>query len=182
MPVKDYKAKRRQREEFKIVLEEKTITLPKVFPAQVILDMEADEIERIEKGEIKEEDAGRIGYGIIEKVFGEEDWKAVLKEIGIQEVPELMRDILSYYGMGRNQGEVPKAPLAAVPETETDPEIVEETPDPASPSETSLNTGESSTLTLNGTGQSSSEPSTTEPSTTSTSSSGSEASPPIVSS
>lgn len=187
MPTLDFKALNQEKEEFKIVLESKTIILPKVFPADVVLGMEADEIDRLEKGEVEDEEAGRLGFGLIERIFGEEDWKLILREVGIENVPMLIQQVLGYYGMGNKKEKGPKDQDKPDPNRRPEPpwaKAEEEAPThpEASPSEIASNTGEPLTPISNDTGQSSGESTTPESSTSSISLSGYQHSPQIASS
>jgi hypothetical protein len=133
MPRKTYTKLRGKREPFVVELSDGSeITLPLDAPAHVIIDMRA---RILEDEELTDREAERIGYKAIEEIVGREDYVRILRDIGLENAPEFIGDVMNYYLdiLKDTDAEAEgKAPAGA------------ESP---SPSTTSSTTGEPSTLT-----------------------------------
>lgn len=97
MPHKDYSKIAQEREEFKITTATgQEVTLPPVLPAKVMMDfMNSQDVDMED-----EEQATEVGFKVVENIIGTEQWDTIMAGISLQDIPDLIKDIFAYYGMG----------------------------------------------------------------------------------
>lgn len=159
MPHYDYDEVANEREDFTATIGGRQITLPKVLPAKLMLDMYNSDLANANDDKLSE-----FGFRLIEEVIGREQYEFVMGHIGIEGLTKFIKDVLDYYGLGKKKkGE----------EGEGKEETPEKEPERLSQSSESSSTSGHLTPISNGSTPRPDEDSTTIPSTGGSSSQGS---------